>query len=748
MKIKSVLFVFVFFIFLTGQLFAVNSKIVRHDSKVDFSKGETENVIIGSRGTIEMARAAEILSEDFEGAWSINSIVSSGSDIYIGTSPNGGLYKYSLGKLTKIYPLPTKIEAGEPNEPNDSNAVEMEQHLINEHIFAMSTDISGRLLVGISGAQCALYRLKAGEMEMVFEPNDANKTKYIFAVTTDAKGNIYLATGPKGKVYKLDPAAKNSELIYDSSDKNILSLAIGEDGFVYAGSDERGLVYKINPDKKPALEQSEGTAAVLYDSAQAEITALAFGQNGWLYAAATSANLSQPQAQMPSGVPPLGRPEPQQSQSEQVSNESDGGLKLEIANTSEEKKDAEQPDDGAAAIKKIGPAKASYIYQITPDGYVTDVFGESAVLFCLAVQDGKLLVGTGNNAELFAVEPDDQQEAVVYRDKKASQITAVSVADGDVYIGTANPAKLIKLGSSFANEGTYLSALVDAGQPARWGKLQIEADIPDGCKVLAASRSGNVKDINDATFSNWSVAKELTEPAELDCPVGRFCQYKLTLQSNDSSKTPTVTAVATASVVPNLAPKVISVDAARTKQKGQTGIFKISYKAKDDNGDKLIYKIDFRKVGRKNWLELEDEIEKNNFQWDSKTVEDGKYEIRITANDKMDNSPETMLTASRISEQVVVDNTAPVIEEFSIDEAADVTLKLNVFDKLSAIGQLQYTVDSNSKWLSALPDDLVYDTTNENFTIVIKDLKAGEHIISVKIADDIGNTMYKSFQID
>ncbi|MCK5473371.1 MAG: hypothetical protein KAI59_05015, partial [Planctomycetes bacterium] len=491
----------------------------------------------------------------------------------IGTSPNGGLYRYSLGELTKIYPvvLKAETEAGEPNEPNDSNAVEMEQHLTNEHIFAMSTDISGRLLVGISGAQCALYRLKAGEMEMVFEPNDANQTKYIFAVTTDAKGNIYLATGPKGKVYKLDPAAKNSELIYDSTDKNILSLAIGEDGFVYAGSDERGLVYKINPDKKPTLERSEGTATVLYDSDQSEITALAFGCNGQLYAAATSANLSQPQAQMPSGAPSLGRPEPQRKQSEQeASSKSDGGLKLEIANTSEEKNnDDEQLDNDAAAIKKIGPARASYIYQITPDGYVTDVFGESAVLFCLAEQDGKLLVGTGNNAELFAIEPDDQQEAVVYRDKKASQITAVSVANGDVYIGTANPAKLIKLSSNFASEGTYLSTLVDAGQPARWGKLQIEADIPDGCKVMAASRSGNVKDINDATFSNWSVAKELTEPVELDCPVGRFCQYKLILKSNDSDKTPTVTAVAVASVVPNLAPEVVSVNTTRTKQKNQ-----------------------------------------------------------------------------------------------------------------------------------------------------------------------------------
>ena len=47
-----------------------------------------------------------------------------------------------------------------------------------------------------------------------------------------------------------------------------------------------------------------------------------------------------------------------------------------------------------------------------------------------------------------------------------------------------------------------------------------------------------------------------------------------------------------------------------------------------------------------------------------------------------------------------------------------------------------------------LPDDMVYDTTVEDFTILIKDLEAGEHVIALQISDDIGNTMYKTFEVD
>lgn len=80
---------------------------------------------------------------------------------------------------------------------------------------------------------------------------------------------------------------KKAELVYDSPDKNILSLAVGPDGFIYAGSDSRGLIYRINPRTKEAK--------VLYDSEQQEITALLFcGED--LYAAATSANIVQAEA--------------------------------------------------------------------------------------------------------------------------------------------------------------------------------------------------------------------------------------------------------------------------------------------------------------------------------------------------------------------------------------------------------------------------------------------------------------------
>ncbi|GAI67807.1 unnamed protein product, partial [marine sediment metagenome] len=95
-------------------------------------------------------------------------------------------------------------------------------------------------------------------------------------------------------------------------------------------------------------------------------------------------------------------------------------------------------------------------------------------------------------------------------------------------------------------------------------------------------------------------------------------------------KSPLIREIAVANTVPNLAPKVESVSAERIEAPDKTGIFKINYKAKDDNSDKLIYKIDFRKVGRTNWIELKDELEADSFEWDGRTAEDGRYEVRIT----------------------------------------------------------------------------------------------------------------------
>jgi outer membrane protein assembly factor BamB len=742
---------------------AVSSKVTRQASAADLLKGRTENVVVGSRGTIQLGRAADAVVTEFGDVWSINSVVASGGTVYIGTSPNGGIYRYSLGELKKIYPEQCETEpdgsgesesdseippGGECDEdPNaedeaEGKEVDVEEYLSNEHIFAMATDGAGRLLAGISGDECRLCRFEAGnKIQTVFEPNDA---RYIFAIATDTAGNIYLGTGPEGKVYGLDAFGKGVRLVYDSQDKNILSLAVGQDGFVYAGSDGRGLVYKINP--------RTSTATVLYDSGEPEVTALLFSgvpfsEDGALYAAATAATIVRTQAQYAAQRPSAGRPEtsPQKGQS---ADGSEGGLKLKIANTKQAP--ARKPPSGPPQARKgAKPGKASHIYRIDKDGYVTDVFSEAAVFFCLAERDKKLFVGTGNNGQLFTVDPVSEQQAVVYEDKQASQITAVAVSGEDAYLGTANPAKLMKLRSDFASEGTYISDLIDAGQPARWGKLQIDAEVPQGCTVLAASRSGNVKDVNDPTFSDWTELTEVTEPVQLRCPLGRFCQYKLVLRSKDGRKSPLIREIAVASTVPNLAPRIESLKVDRITAAGKAGVFKISYKAKDDNGDKLLYKIDFRRAGRTNWIELKDELGADNFEWNGKTVEDGRYEIRVTADDRPSNTTATKLTGSRMSDPVVVDNTGPVVRRHSIEKNGKaVTLRLQTADEFSAIGKLSYTVDSNAEWKGTLPDDMVYDTTDESFAVVIDDLETGEHVIAIRISDAVGNTTYKTFELN
>ena len=76
------------------------------------------------------------------------------------------------------------------------------------------------------------------------------------------------------------------------------------------------------------------------------------------------------------------------------------------------------------------------------------------------------------------------------------------------------------------------------------------------------------------------------------------------------------------------------------------------------------------------------------------------------------------------------------------------TVRLTLEDEFSVIGKLTYTVNSDEKWSSTLPNDLVYDTTTEDFTIVVEDLDGGQHIIAVKVTDDLGNTAYKTYVVE
>jgi outer membrane protein assembly factor BamB len=732
---KKTLIVFVLTIAAAGSVSAVTSAILRQKTSDDLLKGKSDGVIVDSQGVIRLAQKTEKLDcgKLLDDAWTINSILSDqNGTIYAGTSPQGKIIRLRDGNTELLYPQQTETKT-EPKaeDPNDPNAIQSAPQP-NEHIFAMAFDVAGRVLAGVSGEQGKLIRISTGS-EVVFENE---KVQYIFAIVLDSQNNIYLATGPNGQLWKLDAFAQNSKLLCTLQDKNILSLAMGKDGFLYAGTDTRGLVYRIHTDS--------GTVEALYDSEQDEITALLIDEGGSIFAAATSGSVANQTLQ--AGMSLKKAPGKPSASGDKTPNMPTNSLNLKPANSDEQKSaPAPQPTQ---TPKIPAPKSAGHIYKISPEGFVTDVFMEPAVFYSLLSKNGKLLLGVGPKAKLFSIDPMTEERAVAFEDMTSSQITAMACDGKEIYLALANPAGIVRLSDSFSRQGVYTSDLLDAGQPARWGKVQLDAQIPAPCEVWLATRSGNVKDPNDPTLSPWSPDVKFTEPTDAVCPVGRFCQYRLTLKSSDDKATPTIHEIAVAHVVPNLPPQVMSAAAQKT-DKLKPYMMTIQVKAEDENKDQLEFSVEMRKQGRESWILLKDKLEQPKYDWDTRTAEDGRYEIRITASDRLSNNQETALTGSRISDPIVVDNTAPAIAKAEMTiEGTTVKLSLNIQDELSVVARVQYTIDSDTTMQSCLPTDGIYDTTQEEVVIVAPDLKPGQHVIGVSVADDMGNTAYKTWMAE
>src|SRR5436305_2318940 len=100
-------------------------------------------------------------------------------------------------------------------------------------------------------------------------------TKYIWDLALDKSGNLYIATGDHGEIYKVTPKGDHS-IFFKSDETHIRVLTLDAKGNLIAGTDGSGLVYRISP---------EGQGFVLYSAPKKEITALAWDGDGNIYAA-------------------------------------------------------------------------------------------------------------------------------------------------------------------------------------------------------------------------------------------------------------------------------------------------------------------------------------------------------------------------------------------------------------------------------------------------------------------------------
>src|SRR5260221_14429483 len=92
----------------------------------------------------------------------------------------------------------------------------------------------------------------------------------------------------------------------------------------------------------------------------------------------------------------------------------------------------------------------------------------------------------------------------------------------------------------------------------------------------------------------------------------------------------------------------------------QKGFQSVIWTAHDDNDDDLRYAVYFRGEGEKEWKLLKDGLEQRFYAFDTTSLADGAYYLKIAASDAASNDSVRALTAEKKRGRLLVDNTPPV----------------------------------------------------------------------------------------
>src|SRR6266436_9731259 len=167
------------------------------------------------------------------------------------------------------------------------------------------------------------------------------------------------------------------------------------------------------------------------------------------------------------------------------------------------------------------------------------------------------------------------------------------------------------------------------------------------------------------------------------------------------------------------------------------------WSAHDDNEDELRFSVFFRGENEREWKLLKDNIEQKFYSWDTTTMPDGAYYLKIAASDALSNPPALALKTERESERFEVDNTPPVIEDLRVGPpsgkmSGSHSASFTARDAFSAIERAQYSLDGG-EWILVAPNTGISDAPVEHYNFGFPALSPGEHTIAVRTYDRFEN---------
>jgi hypothetical protein len=516
----------------------------------------------------------------------------------------------------------------------------------------------------------------------------------------------------------------------------------------------------------------DGKAFVILESAFREIHSLRVGTDGSVYAVAVAAKggvATEERPQEPAVQEPI-----RTSTSASVSADITGFTVIDVAGAG--------TADQKPATPKAGPrGSKGAVYRIYPDG-LWEIVWESAddTPYDVALAPGAgLLIATGNKGKVFRVDGDPPRVTLVGR-APAQQVTRfLSRAGGDTLMVTSNPGRLVRMAAGRAERGTYESDVRDTQTVSTWGAISWRSSTPPGTRVEVRTRSGNSQPPDD-TWSAWSEPYRNAGGQPIQSPKARFLQWQAVLIGKDA--TPVLTSVTAAYLQRNLRPRVTGITVyppghvfQRPYSTGEAeiagfdevwpdtrpspvvlaaggqassgpspmgrrvylkGLQAFSWKAEDDNDDKLQYDVLYRREGETGWNVVKRGLTDALFVWDTASVPDGTYVVRIVSSDAASNPPPLALAGEADSTAFDIDNTPPAIRILSVKrDGSKTAVVFEAADAQSAIQRADYSADAG-RWRPVSPADGICDSRIERFEIVADGGASG---VIVRVADAMGN---------
>jgi hypothetical protein len=554
----------------------------------------------------------------------------------------------------------------------------------------------GRVLAG-SLPDGRVYELKGDKLVEFVKLEGA---QHVWALAYDASQQaVYAATGPDGKLFRIT-ATGQAQVYFDSEEQHLMSVA-ASGGKVYAGSSDHAILYSI---------VGPGRASVLYDFGRTEVRAIAIGKEGEVYA---------------------------------IANEIEGGRAGRLGATT---KQAEPTSTSATKGKGA-------LYRFSKDGEPEELLDESKEHFVSLTigEDGQPYVGTGVEGRVYTVDGLHNSRLVADIDER--QVTALAVRGTTGFVVGSDPAVFHPVRGVGGADAVWTSKVLDAGIRAKFGRMSWDAT---GALDIS-TRSGNTEEPDD-TWSDWS--KPVAAAAPIASPTGRYLQVRARWNRDQNAELREITIPF---LTDNLRAIVTKVEASSSADlSGSTGIeksggpitekaeakIKLTWKIDNPDEDEMRYRLQYRLVGSDTWFDLlepNEQLTSETYSWETADLPEGRYRVRVLASDELSNPPDRVKRHELESGVVLVDNTAPSIEQLRADGRR---VRGVALDGIGPIQRIEASVAGSGEWVPFFPSDGVFDEQREEFDFDVTSLAPrGPALLTVRVYDSANNSVVEHVRL-